>query len=585
MWTRAITLMTPDSNRTRGRRMTGGRLSGVRFPAVIAMVIAIATPTGAGALARDADIPDDVGRIERRFDNRPEPRSLPPLELPEPDKAPAPAAAASVRLTLNEIVLDNATAHEPGALAHMWADLLNREVSLAEIYTLRDALTARYRSDGYILSQVVIPAQTIRDGVVHLRAVEGYIAKVSFSGDATDRLGALDHYAERITAEHPLRGETLERYVMLADDLPGMTARTVLKPAEGTTGGSELIFTLERQPVSAAAGVDNRGTKSVGPIQVDLSTELNNVAGLLEQVTVRGIGSEQLSELKYLDLGYNQVLDGEGTTLSLAFRRSASRPGDTVAPLDVSSSGDTYRVALSHPFMRTRASSLRGEASFTLRDSRTVAFEDVLSFDRVRVAALGLTYDVADELKGANVFQAQIHKGLPILGSSASSDEPVSREGGRHDFVKVTGFAQRDQPIDAGVSLSASVEGQYSPHQLLSSDEYGVGGKGYGRAYDPSEITGDAGFAGRLELRYLAPPIAPKIDYVQLYAFSEYGAVWNHESSRYRHRSLADVGVGVRFSVAGALNGNLELGCPLTEIPGSDTTRDVRLFYGFSVRF
>ena len=39
-------------------------------------------------------------------------------------------------------------------------------------------MSARYRNDGYILSQVIVPAQSVEGGVVRLQAIEGHVAAI-----------------------------------------------------------------------------------------------------------------------------------------------------------------------------------------------------------------------------------------------------------------------------------------------------------------------------------------------------------------------------------------------------------------------
>ncbi len=64
--------------------------------------------------------------------------------------------------------------------------------------------------------------------------------------------------------------------------------------------------------------------------------------------------------------------------------------------------------------------------------------------------------------------------------------------------------------------------------RLLSPEQFGVGGSEFGRGYDPSEITGDKGFAVKTELQYNR--IHTFKDYAvptQYYAFWDFGKVWS----------------------------------------------------------
>ncbi len=528
----------------------------------------------------------DPNRLEQRFDRPVTPQSLPEIEMPAPEKAPPPKDAERVKLTLTELQISGNSVYDADALSPLWRELLNRPVTLADLYAVRDAITGKYRNDGYVLSQAIVPAQRIRNGVVRLEVVEGYVNAVVIQGDTTDRLGLLRRMGDKITQSRPLRMADMERYVLLADDLPGVAVKTVLEASPDTPGASQLTMTLERTPVDGSLTFDNRGTRSVGPIQATGTLNVEDQAGLFERTTLQAIGTQQWRELRYLDLGQSVPIDAEGTTLNYGVRRSWSRPGDSVRPLELDSLTSSVRVGLSHPFLRSRAETLRGEVSVSYRNSRTTALANPLSEDRLRSLSADLSYDVSDGWGGSNVVSLQLSKGLDILRSSRSGSAGLTRVGGRSDYRKANLTAQRNQKLDDAHILVLAGEAQYSPDELLSSEEFGVGGKAYGRAFDSSEISGDSGFSVRAELQRVLEVSSDGPDYAMIYSFGDYGAVWNYESgSRHGRRSLASAGVGLRFGLFQHFDASLEAAKPFITVPTSTLDRGARLFFTLSTWF
>ncbi len=528
----------------------------------------------------------DPNRLEQRFERPPTPQSLPEIEMPAPEKAPPPKDAERIALTLTELRISGNSVYDTAELSALWRDLLNKPVTLADLYGLRDAITAKYRNDGYVLSQAIVPAQRIRNGVVQLEVVEGYVDAVIVQGEARDRFGLLARMGEKIKASRPLRMAEMERYVLLADDLPGVAVKTVLEASPDTSGASRLTLTLERTPMDGSLTLDNRGTRSVGPMQATGLVNIEDQFGLFERTTVQGIVTPQIRELRFLDLAQAVPVDAEGTTVSYGVRRSWSRPGDSVRPLELDSLTSSARLGLSHPFLRSRAQTLRGEVSLTLRDSNTTALGEPLSQDRLRIVAADLSYDVSDDWDGVNVVTLQASKGLDVLHSSRSGSANLSRAGGRSDFRKVNLTAQRNQKLGEAYILVLAGEAQYSPDQLLSSEEFGVGGKAYGRAFDSSEISGDNGFSTRAELQHILQVSQDDLDYAMLYGFGDYGAVWNYESgSRHGRRSLASAGLGLRFGVFQRIDASVELAKPFITVPTSTADRFPRVFFTLSTRF
>src|SRR3569832_1509525 len=114
------------------------------------------------AAAADAPVPGAVqpGQIERQFREAPRPQAMPaPIVQPPAPVHAAPAKADEVRFVLKQVMLEGATVYTEDQLRPYFADLIDKEIALTEIYALADRLSTRYRNDCYILTQVIVPEQ------------------------------------------------------------------------------------------------------------------------------------------------------------------------------------------------------------------------------------------------------------------------------------------------------------------------------------------------------------------------------------------------------------------------------------------
>src|SRR3546814_19445815 len=59
--------------------------------------------------------------------------------------------------------------------------------------------------------------------------------------------------------------DLLERYLLLVNDLPGISGTGVLRPSGSELGGSELVVTVERKRFDGFAVADNPGSRLTGP--------------------------------------------------------------------------------------------------------------------------------------------------------------------------------------------------------------------------------------------------------------------------------------------------------------------------------
>ena len=548
----------------------------------------------------------DPGRIEQQFEEGTEPLSTFEPEVPEGEEAIPPPGAEDIRFMLSGVLIEGATAYPESAFLPLYEELLGTEVSLADVYRLAGKISAMYRGDGYILSRAVVPAQRIRDGLVRIAVLEGFINEVIIEGDISGRESLLKSYAAKISAERPLSADTLERYLLLADDLPGVTAKAVLTPSVGAPGASDLVLFVDQKPFDQAYSFDNRGSRFVGPFTATVSYKFNNMMGLYEQTTFRGIFATQPEELRFFQLSHQETIGSEGTRMLVAYNFTRSRPGFTfVQPLtNVESSSQELTISVKHPMIRSRSRNLSVKGEFIWRKTITDLAFTPLFDDRLRIIRGSAAYDFVDQFRGINLIEIEVSQGLDIFNASESGsadgvDADISRVNGKSDFFKITADASRLQRLYPGVSLLASATGQFSGSQLLSSEEFGFGGSIFGRAFDSSEFTGDHGAAGKLELQYgrTAESVPflrglPIKDF-QLYTFFDYGIAWridpvaNAVVDGKHAQTGSSAGVGVRFNLSDNVSGFMELDKPLTRDVGARGTdgEEPRAFFALAARF
>jgi hemolysin activation/secretion protein len=186
-----------------------------------------------------------------------------------------------------------------------------------------------------------------------------------------------------------------------------------------------------------------------------------------------------------------------------------------------------------------------------------------------------------------NLVSFNLSKGFDIFDSTESGSEKLTRSGGHSDFSKVFGEMLRLQQLAPSWMLLGALSWQYSFEKLLASEEFGVGGARYVRAYDSSEITGDQGLAFKLELQKAFQPKKKYFRDMQAYTFFDFGKVWNRVSTATTPstQNLYSLGAGLRFNLTDQISGYLEWNKPLSQIVSSEGNKDSRFFFSLSARF
>ena len=527
--------------------MVAGRC---RFLAVLAMLLLPVT-----AVAQVIPPSAQPGRERDRFVDPQAPRAQPggaTITLPS---TVAPPGAEGIRLTISRVVITGATVYGEADFAPLYADLLGGEVSLAAIYDLARRITVKYGAAGYVLSRAVVPPQNFgRHGaVVRIQVVEGYVDNVVWPEKLTRYRDFFTDYANRIVADRPANIRTLERYLLLANDLPGLKFTTTLKPSPTNPNASTLIVEVAEKPLDGMARIDNRGTIARGPWQYVGSATLNNtVARAHEAFTLTYAGTFQVEELQYLAFGYRQVLNSEGLTAFINASHGFGRPGtEQLLAIDYRTRSTLFEAGFSYPVIRTREKNLTLTGLGFATNDDSFALGDLLTHDRLRGFRLKADGDWADSFLGINQANVTFSQGIHGLGSTENAIpgaliSTASTNAGRVDFTKIEGTVSRLQPLIWNFSAFVAAYAQYAFVPLLVSEQCGYGGRFFGRAFDPSQMLGDHCWAVLGELRYDVAHGIKRLTRAQLYAYADHGQVYNIDPAvgtpKTQHGTSAGVG-------------------------------------------
>ncbi|WP_245329202.1 ShlB/FhaC/HecB family hemolysin secretion/activation protein [Bradyrhizobium centrolobii] len=193
------------------------------------------------------------------------------------------------------------------------------------------------------------------------------------------------------------------------------------------------------------------------------------------------------------------------------------------------------------------------------------------------VGTYGATWQGEGRLTQLN---ATITAGLRGIGSSRDEFD-AKRFDATASFITLHADISHTQDFAGGFQLYARLQGQAADQPLVSSEQFSLGGQDTVRGYLESEVLGDYGVAGTLELRTpnlaqyleqkLPNPLGDPIKYNafddwRFFAFADAGNARIHEPlpDQQSHFDLASYGVGMRMKSLRYLNSIVFVGMPLT---------------------
>lgn len=496
----------------------------------------------------------------------PLPRIAPqaPAAVSAPSVVAPPASpqdgVPAVDVVVSRVSVVGATTYPADVLATLQGDLVGAAVPLARIEAARAAILNRYRADGYLLTTV--NASLDADGSLRFVVVEGRIVDVKLDGDIGPAGTQVLRFLRHLTAEGPVNNNDLERWLLLAQDVPGVSLRAVLQPSAQDPGALTLVAQVKRQALSGLLTADNRAYGLSGPEQALAVLDLNSFTQFGERTEFSFYGTARTTQL-FGQASAELYAGGSGLKVRLYAGHGETTPSGFLNAIGYDGTTTVAGVFASYPIIRSRQQTLSVSASFDAIESEITTnqtgVDQRLSRDSLRVFRGGLDYVMEDVLFGAersgvNFASLRLSQGITGLGATGANNARPSRPGERTDFFKATASLSRTQTLfqpwrGASVALKGAVSGQATSDILPATEKFYLGGAEFNRGFYSGQVTGDQAITYTAELQLNTAIAGPVLNIpTQFYVFYDGGQAWQRTSQEAGAR-LASEGAGVRVNV------------------------------------
>jgi hemolysin activation/secretion protein len=532
---------------------------------------------------------EDIQHIEKRFKK--------PVEFISKKKTPMkiqsakkPTNAKNLKLFLEDVEFGKSI-YSKEVLRSYFANIINTNTNLDEIYDAMDKITERYKTDRHTLSSAYPPVQYINPKMVFkVNLLEPYIDKVIIQGEYKDKSGLIKNYLNQIISGH-FNQRDAERFSLLVKDLPTVDSQESsisYKRSDNNSGATTAIVNIKKKKeILGFFLIDNRGTQSSGPIQINSGANINNPLGYFSSTNITYSTMAQPTELKYLSISNTTPINRHGTKFSISGSHSKSKSGtEQLKAIKQESLNKSFSIAFSHPIIRSRETNLYTTLKLDTKNAKSYMMDSEISDDQTRVLRFGLDYDFTTE-SSFNKIILEYSQGLNGLGATSNDSATKTRADGIVDFNKINLTMIRQQKISDKIVNISKINTQYSFDPLLSGEEFAVGGKEYGRAYDSSEITAEHGVAFSTEFSYKTDYKNSYIKAITPYIFYDIAKTFNRNSnaSTPKSQSLASTGIGINYTLTNDITGTFSITKPLTREVNNENNKNSRFFFSLSYYF
>lgn len=464
-----------------------------------------------------AQTPPDAGALQQQIERERQ------QQLPRriaPDKPAAPAAmkpSAGIAVTVREFRFAGNTLMTADQLAAVVTDFLNRPLDFAQLQAAAAAVADAYRAAGWVVN-AYLPQQDIKDGIVTIQIIEAVFGKLKIEGTLSQRVAP--GQIEAIVATQQaggvsLNADALDRALLLADDLPGVTVAGSLA-AGNNAGETDLILKIADEPsLIGEAALDNTGARSTGENRLTANLNLPSPLGLGDLLTTNLIHAQGND---YLRLGYTLPVGNDGWRIGA---NTSHLNYTLIAPefraLNGKGTSDSTGLEASYPILRTRLANLYLNLNHDRKRFDNQSSGVTTTRYGIDSTSLALNGNLFDNWGGGGANSAN------LTWTGGSRDNRIGTT--NQHFSKLRYSLGRQQVITNDLSFFAQLSGQESSDELDSSEQFYLGGAGGVRAYPSSEGGGDSGLLGNLELRWKLP------EGFTLTGFYDHGHIRNNDAA------------------------------------------------------
>ncbi|HEY9808382.1 MAG TPA: ShlB/FhaC/HecB family hemolysin secretion/activation protein [Halomicronema sp.] len=501
----------------------------------------------------------------------------PPEELLQPFSTPPPPPFSSPenipgKITVQKFTFEGNTAFSDEELQKLLNFYIGKEITFNELLQARSLITKYYIDQGYITSGAFITPQTLENGIILIKILEGKLQQIKITG--TNRLNS-NYIRSRIelVTEKALNTSTLLEALQNLQLNP-LIATISAELTAGTKPGNSILEVIITEAPSLKTQIllDNSRTPSTGSFLRQISGTELNLLGLGDSLSITYANTDGSNSLDFV---YSLPVNSRNGTLNLSYNRSNSviiqPPFDQV---DIKAKSQNYEINFRQPIIqkptqefalglsairRENSTSLLGEP-FPLSAGANEQGETTLNILRF--------YQDWTERDSQQVFAARSQFSLGLgWGGTRNIEPPDSR------FFAWRGQTQWLREIAPDTLIVIRGDIQLASRALLPLEQFTIGGLQNVRGYPQDSIISDNGVFTSAEVRLPIYRFSHEENILYLTPFLDLGAGWNSSPIPTTATSpLISVGLGLRLELGESFTAYLNYGIPLINSPREERT-------------
>jgi hemolysin activation/secretion protein len=466
------------------------------------------------------------------------------------------------------------------------ASFVGADGNMSKIDAAVIALRNAYAAAGYPIVQIYPPQQTINDGLVVLRVVEGKLSAIGVAGNKRYDEANIRNSVPALKEGQDPNVKDVAAAVALANENPAKQVAVNFQPGADPGDVIARIDVTEEDPSKSVIAYNNYGTHATGYDIISYSYQNANLFNRDHTLTADFSTTVQHpSDVKNFSFGYRIPFYSIGWSLDLiaAYSDSATNSTQTGA-----TSLGTLQFTGKGTILGARMNeSLPGLGEYRQKITYELDyknFNDQCGINGVSTGSCGTvtsqplilsyigTLTTPTLQAGGNISYVQNIPGGP---NGEDTEYAAARLGASRNWNawRLGGYVVK--PFAGDWQVRANLTMQQTSRILIPSEQFGIGGSSSVRGFDERVLAGDKGTDLNLELYTpdfgshlsgaanadaTANSAVPSNHKLRGVFFIDYGSVRNNDSLTVGTATLSSVGLGLRYEYKKSFNLKLDIG-------------------------
>ena len=464
---------------------------------------------------------------------------------------------------------------------HKLRPYLGKPATMATLNQISREVIEYYQREGFPVVNVIVPQQTVRDGVIQFVVTEAKVGKVIVEGA---KWFNPDKFKNEVSLREgdKVDGDQLQEDVRWLNNNPFRSTDLAFQPGE-TPGTTDVILEVnDRMPMRFFFTYDNYGIDITGKNRLSTGFNFGNLFNLDQQVNFQYTTTTQnifqtmnaYSGSWIVPFPWRNYM-----TIYGAYSGSSAQISQ-----DNTLNGSSWQISARYnaplPMIFEYTHEIYGGFDFKQASNSLLIFNTPIGsgggFGTYNVFQLtaGYSGNIPDPIGSTSFEVAGFYSpgGLGSLNDSTTYQQIVPNADPDYGYGKLN--LKRGFILPMNFSLTGAFNGQVTTSNLMPTEQFGLGGYNTVRGYDERVANGDNAWVINVEFRTPPGSIAKLFDNqeiedrLQFLGFWDYGFVgFSNPSPGQQSTYLMGVGPGLRYNIERFVSVQFDWGFQLMQTP------------------